>query len=364
MARKSKPWFDVSCFRRRKEALSALHLARTSGTEAILREYAEKKKKYKTTVKRAKDAFQIEQERKLIEEAAQDPFKALKPKNPRFPRDIAMETWTNHFTNILQMKETRPPEERSKSEEYIAVSISEVRNTIKALKNRKAAGPDQIFNEHLKEASPTLATSWAALLNECLRQGRIPERWRTSTIKLLYKGKGDISDPNAYRGIALECTLFKVLTSILVKRLAKLVDNKIPELQFGFRQGRSTIQAIQCLKDDIQEAKRMKKGKLHVIFIDYTKAFDRLNRTILINKLELMIGKDHYITRLVHDILCKNDIEIDDSITKSKLIKQTNGVLQDPLSRPVQHCHGRRGHDSEKRKLAHTKIRVVKVTIT
>ena len=82
------------------------------------------------------------------------------------------------------------------------------------------------------------------LINECLRRGSIPDGWRGSTVKMLYKGKGKVDDPNAYRGIALECALFKIMTKILTERMTDLTDHHIPEQQFGFRRGRSTLHAV------------------------------------------------------------------------------------------------------------------------
>jgi hypothetical protein len=78
----------------------------------------------------------------------------------------------------------------------------------------------------------------------------VPDTWKKSTIKMMYKGKGSTADTNAYRGIALEFTLLKMLTTIICKRLSKLVDDKLPESQLGFRRGRSMIQAVQCLQTD------------------------------------------------------------------------------------------------------------------
>ena len=63
-------------------------------------------------------------------------------------------------------------------------------------------------------------------------------------MKVLYKGKGNTNDPNAYRGIALECAAFKLLTSLLTKRLYKQMVDNIPIEQFGFRKGQSTVQAV------------------------------------------------------------------------------------------------------------------------
>jgi hypothetical protein len=41
-----------------------------------------------------------------------------------------------------------------------------------------------------------------------------------------------------------------------------------------------------CLKEDIEKALRHPRGKLHEIFVDYTKALHLINRTLLLEKLE------------------------------------------------------------------------------
>ena len=85
-------------------------------------------------------------------------------------------------------------------------------------------------------------------------KGKIPQSWRISTLKVLYKGKGDTNDPNSYRGIALECTAFKILTGLLTNRLYDMVQREIPEEQFGFMKGKSTLHAVKCIQEDIEDA--------------------------------------------------------------------------------------------------------------
>jgi hypothetical protein len=71
-----------------------------------------------------------------------------------------------------------------------------------------------------------------------------------------------------------------------------MTENTLPDEQFSFRRGRLTLQAASCLKEDIEEGLRHPRGKLQAIFIDYTKAFDLINRTLFIEKLEVRIGKN------------------------------------------------------------------------
>ncbi|KAJ4442301.1 hypothetical protein ANN_12169 [Periplaneta americana] len=148
----------------------------------------------------------------------------------------------------------------------------------------------------------------------------------------IYIDIGDTSNPNAYRGIALESTALKLLTGILTKRLAEKLDPILPEERFGFRRGRSTMMAVENLIDQIKQATGKPKGKLYVVFVDYSKAFDLVNRRILVDKLEDLIGKTS-TTTLISNILAENYIQIDDGVGTSDWLPQTNGILQgDPLS--------------------------------
>ena len=119
----------------------------------------------------------------------------------------------------------------------------------------------------------------------------------------------------------------------MCKRLRHIIDEKLPDSQFGFRSGRSTVQAIQCLQSDIDTAVAHRGGKLHAIFIDFSKAFDTVNRTIIMKKLENTITQGRYLLPVIRDLLTNNWVEISDGIDKSNPIQQTVGVLQgDPLS--------------------------------
>ena len=172
-----------------------------------------------------------------------------------------------------------------------------------------------------RTVAPAVVETWT-LFNECLQQGRIPDRWRDATLKQLYKGKGDSSDPDAYRSIALEYTLLKVLTNLLTGKLENLVGHHIPEEQFGSRKNGSTLHAIECFQKDIEEATKPHRGKLITVFIDNPKAFDTVNRQKLIDKLATLTGEENPITQIAKDTLAENRIQIDNSISISMGIEK------------------------------------------
>ena len=76
-----------------------------------------------------------------------------------------------------------------------------------------------------------------------------------------------------------------------------------------------------------------RKEKYYTVFIDFTKAFDLLDRALIYRKLEETLGRDSVWTRVIDSIIKWNKIRISDNLDISEPIIQTNGVLQgDPLS--------------------------------
>ena len=335
--RRSKKWFDRECYAKRRSALQALHIAKSTKNTEDTRHYSEIRKEYKTLLMRKRREYIEQEANRMIEEAKMDPYVALKPRKTQYSGKIEIPIWEEHFRNILNKNESNsayePAGDGNNQPETESFSREEVHGAILALKNRKAPGPDGICNEHIKGSIDILLPAITDLLNLCVREGNIPTPWRTSTVKMLYKGKGNQTDPNSYRGIALERNTLKILTRLITKRISEEAEPMIPEEQYGFRKGRSTLQAISNLLDDIKEALRMPRGKFHAVFVDYTKAFDTLDRTLTISKLQSMTGTDNELTKLIHNMLTTNYIQITDGISTSKPITQTNGVLQgDPLS--------------------------------
>mgnify|MGYP000250499100 CR=1 FL=1 len=335
LERKAKPWFDSQCYKERQITLADLHQAKESGLQQDTLRYTSQRKKYKVLLKEKRNQHLETEAQKLAEAAMANPYLALKRRKETTPPSTEIDTWVTHFKNILNPKNEHqaypiitPPAFNA----HKPISTKEIKDAITHLKKHKAPGPDSIFNEHLTISYPYLCEVWETLLNKCIQTGTIPEPWRESKIKLLYKGKGKTDDPNAYRGIALESSTFKVLTTIITKRVTEIVNPQIPKQQYGFRKGRSCIQAVEDLVSDINEALRTPKQKYYAIFIDYAKAFDHLNREMLSTKLE-KTGLDEHTKTLIKNILSYNIIRIDDSVTTSEPIVQTRGVLQgDPLS--------------------------------
>lgn len=334
--RRSQKWFDRTCYLERKRVIQALHKARISNSREDLTTYSALRKQYKTLLRNTRNNYIESEAIRMVEETRENPYRALKPRKTQTVSKIDMDIWEEHFTDLLNQKrslQAYPIKTVEPNSPQNPFTSEEIGATLSKLKDRKACGPDGIFNEHIKSSAEILLPTLTNLLNACLRTGNIPTTWKTSTIKVMYKGKGDPCDPNSYRGIALENNHLKILTRLITQRITEEIEQSIPEEQFGFRKGRNTIQAIRNLLDDIDTALRHPRGKFHAVFIDFSKAFDKLNRSIISSKLESIAMENKDLTCLIHNILSSNSVQISDSITLSTNITQTNGVLQgDPLS--------------------------------
>jgi hypothetical protein len=98
----------------------------------------------------------------------------------------------------------------------------------------------------------------------------LPHQWKESIVVPIHK-KGDKTDCSNYQGISLLSTSYKILSKILLARLAPYVDEIIGDQQCGFRHDKSTTDHIFYIRQ-ILEKKWEYNGTVHQLFIDFKKA--------------------------------------------------------------------------------------------
>ena len=121
------------------------------------------------------------------------------------------------------------------------------------------------------------------LFNSCLSSGILPEIWKKSIIIPILKPGKPIHDLNSYRPIALNSNLFE---KIILSRLTFFCNkNKIiPINQAGFQKGRSTIEHLTKLTNQIKHQFARRKNIL-ATFFNIKKAFDQVWHHKLLQKL-------------------------------------------------------------------------------
>ena len=136
-----------------------------------------------------------------------------------------------------------------------------------------------ITTEILKEGGEEVVQWLALICNAAWKSGKVPTDWQSGiTVKL--PKKGDLTDPNNWRGVTLLSVPGKVFVLMLLNRLRKAVDDKMREEQAGFRPGRSCTDQIFTLRRIVERTMEYQQ-EAHINFIDFEKAFDSVDRECL-----------------------------------------------------------------------------------
>lgn len=143
---------------------------------------------------------------------------------------------------------------------------------------------------------------------------------------LIPKGKGPLTEPTSWRGIAKKSCAYKLLGSLLAGRLTSFVEHKkaLPEEQHGFRAQRSTMTACRILLADVEETLARNRQCIYSVFVDFRAAFDSGSRTLVLHKLA-EIGVPEVLLLIMRDILQANQIILDDGVAEHPSIAQTTG---------------------------------------
>ena len=162
--------------------------------------------------------------------------------------------------------------------------MDELNTALNNTKLGKSSGPDGILPEILVFGGDYLKSSLLLLFNCFWDTEVIPGDLIDANITVFFK-KGDRSLCNNYRGISRLSIVGKVFAGIILQRLHILAERVYAESQSGYRKGRSTIDDI-FASCQVMEKRREHQKDLHIAFIDFTKAFDFVNRELCFVILE------------------------------------------------------------------------------
>ena len=139
-----------------------------------------------------------------------------------------------------------------------------------------------IIDEAIKAAKDRLVPFLMKFFNTIFSHCLFPSGWRVGIIMSLFKG-GTRTNPSNYRGISLLSNLSKILTGIIIKRIVLWSESKgfLSECQAGFRQKKSTADQMFILKTIIEKFLFRKRGRFYCMFVDFSEAFDTVNRNNL-----------------------------------------------------------------------------------
>lgn len=180
-----------------------------------------------------------------------------------------------------------------------SILLKEVQQAIHKLGNNKSPGTDGIPAELLKTSGEAGHNALWGLCNKIWDTGEWPEDWVSSVFVTIHK-KGDLTNCDNYRTIALISHASKILLNIILNRLQNILDQEIAEEQAGFRKGKGTRDQIFNLQLVIQK-KMATNTPVYIAFIDYKKAFDSVSHQKMISTL-LDMGFPKHIVALIQTL--------------------------------------------------------------
>ena len=197
-----------------------------------------------------------------------------------FKETLAPDDMKEEFLNV-------PPQEMSQK-----FTANEIQKLAKKLNNDKACGPDQLHAEYIKHAPPIIHEKIAEIYNDTAATGDTPTSLIHGLLLPLPKPGKQKGPPANLRPIILLSILRKILTIALLQRIWDRLARKIPKSQAAYQQGRGTTEQVLALKILIDKAITSTDYDLYILLIDMSKAFDTVNRKLLLQQLEKVLQPD------------------------------------------------------------------------
>ena len=211
------------------------------------------------------------------------------------------------------------------------ISVKEVKDAIVALKSGKKE-ENCLYSDHFKAGSLRLIVIITLLLNSMLIHGIAPDEFLLGTmIPLIKNPRGNKQSSDNYRSLTIGTGLSKILDIIIKKQQTNAL--KTSDLQFGFKEHSSTSMCMFMVLETIQYY-RSKGSNVHVLLLDASKAFDRVNYIKLFDKL-LNKGMCPLTIRLLMSMYTSQKLQVKWNDKISERFEVTNGVRQGGVLSPL-----------------------------
>lgn len=214
------------------------------------------------------------------------------------------------------------------------ISFDGVLNLILRLKVKSSPGPDNIPNAFLRRYAEILAKYLVVIFRASISSATLPFDWKLARV-LPFVKKGDPQCIPNYRPISMTSACCKMLEHIIATRINSFLDDNhiLSSFQHGFRKRFSTVTQLVSVVHHIASVLD-KAGQVDVLFLDFSKAFDRVPHNKLIEKLQT-IGLPNYLVSWVSAYLNGRKQYVDVCGQTSPHLPVDSGVPQGSVLGPL-----------------------------
>lgn len=297
----SKPWFNrmLRALKNKKKRL--FKAAKRLGTPASWQKHTIADKEYCSAIRKAKFKYYSHDLQSLMTHNPKKFWKTISPANTPALISLLNDTgapinqeecptvFNNYFASVFTQEDhsTIPPLEDVDYQYMspIEISVTGIASLINNLKISTSAGVDDISTKILKNTVIHSSNILCYIFRQSLTTGEIPNDWKIGKIIPIFKS-GDKTNARNYRPISLTSVSCKILEHIIVSGVAQHLDsnNFFFTNQHGFRKGFSCD--TQLLEFTNELLHNMDENfQTDCIFLDFSKAFDRVAHSRLIAKI-------------------------------------------------------------------------------
>ena len=216
----------------------------------------------------------------------------------------------------------------------VTFSEEDIIDAITELSPYSACPDDDIPAKILCECKAPLSTPLLLLWRSSLDQGVVPSCLKQQSITPIFK-KGDRTAPANYRPVSLTSHVIKIFERVIRKQLVEYLENNsiIDDNQHGFRKQRSCV--TQLLEHIDYILKTLAEGEeVDVIYLDFSKAFDKVSHNVLLEKLK-HYGIDGKLYKWIESFLTNRKQKVVIDGVQSDDANVESGVPQGTVLGPV-----------------------------